>query len=217
MNLFDELNKIMGIGTDVTIVVRKAADDKMVVSTSFRNDAVKDEAKNLLQPFLLKGSPAELDEGFVREISTPLQESAGLQTSMQEFETAKKVAESKSAALAEQKKKEAEEAKKKKEQYKKFLDAAKTAQNERKWKDAITALTEAKKYAEQADIAKIEEGIQYCQNQDVPDLFGAMGAEPEGESPISDINVDTETGEVVEEPENEEGNNDDGDLPEDIQ
>lgn len=213
MTLFNELNRIMGVGTDVTIVVRKAADDKMIVSANFRNDAVKDDAKNYIQPFCSKGTPDELDEGFVASIATPLEESAGLQTSMQEFEAAKKVAESKSAALAEQKKKEAEEQEKRKEQFKKFVDAAKSAQNERKWKEAITALTEAKKFAEQADIAKVEEGIKYCQSQDVPDLFGGIEAEPEkGESPISDIDVDTETGEVIEEQDDDDDEKDD-DLP----
>ena len=90
MNMFEELNKIMGVGNDTTIVIRKLAEDKMTVSVNFRNNAVKDEAKDLLQPFIVSGTPAELDGGFVAEISKPIAESAGLQTSMQEFEAAKK-------------------------------------------------------------------------------------------------------------------------------
>ena len=173
MNMFEELNKIMGVGNDTTIVIRKLAEDKMTVSVNFRNNAVKDEAKDLLQPFIVSGTPAELDGGFVAEISKPIAESAGLQTSMQEFEAAKKVAEAKSAALADQKKKEKEEEKARKEQYTKYLDAAKKAQAERKWKEAISALTSAKEYADEADKAKCDEGIAYCKELDVPDLFSS--------------------------------------------
>jgi len=171
MDLFQELNKIMAVNTDTTIVVRKLSDEKMTVSVNFRNDAVKDDAKNLLQPFIVSGSPVELDEGFVPEISKPLAESAGLQSKMLEFEAAKKVAEAKSAALAEQKKKEAEEKKKRKESYNKLLDVAKTAQNEQRWRDAIKALNDAMEFAEESEKAKIKEGIAYCESRDVPSLF----------------------------------------------
>ena len=213
MNMFEELNKIMGVGNDTTIVIRKLAEDKMTVSVNFRNNAVKDEAKDLLQPFIVSGTPAELDGGFVAEISKPIAESAGLQTSMQEFEAAKKVAKAKSAALADQKKKEKEEEKARKEQYAKYLDAAKKAQAERKWKEAISALTSAKEFADEADKAKCDEGIAYCKEQDVPDLFSGdgFGEEETEAAPAQEQPAEEAPAEQEEAPEEQEQNDD---LPE---
>ena len=222
MNLFEELNKIMVANTDVTIVVRKLTDEKMTVSVNFRNEAVKDEAKNLLQPFIVSGSPVELDGGFVAEISKPLAESVGLQSKMQEFEAAKKVAEAKSAAMAEQKKKEEAEKKSRKEAYDKAMDAAKKAQDERKWKEAISALQKALEVAEPDKKAKIEEGIRWCKEQDVPDLFsmgGDAGEEAPAEAEVHEV-ADEQTGEVIatdapeEESEEQEEEEEKDDLPE---
>ena len=209
MNMFEELNKIMGVGNDTTIVIRKLAEDKMTVSVNFRNNAVKDEAKDLLQPFIVSGTPAELDGGFVAEISRPIAESAGLQTSMQEFEAAKKVAEAKSAALADQKEKEE---KARKEQYTKYLDAAKKAQAERKWKEAISALTSAKEFASEDDKAKCDEGIAYCKEQDVPDLFSGDGFGEETEAAHAQAQPAEEAPAEQEEAPEEQEQNDD--LPE---
>ena len=210
MNLFQELNKIMVPNTDTTIVVRKLSDEKMTVSVNFRNDAVKDDAKNLLQPFIVSGSPTELDEGFVQEMSKPIAESVGLQSKMLEFEAAKKVAEAKSA---EQKKKEADAEKARKESYNKHLDAAKKAQAERKWKEAIKSLTAALEFAKDDEKAKIKEGIAYCEAQDVPDLFGGFGSsEPEPEA-VHEV-VDEQAGEVVATDAEETEGQEEEDLPE---
>lgn len=215
MNLFQELNKIMVSNTDTTIVVRKLSDEKMTVSVNFRNDAVKDDAKNLLQPFIVSGSPTELDEGFVQEMSKPIAESVGLQSKMLEFEAAKKVAEAKSAALAEQKKKEEAAEKARKESYNKHLDAAKKAQAERKWKEAIKSLNAALEFAKDDEKAKIKEGIAYCEAQDVPDLFGGFGsAEPEPEPEAVHEVVDEQTGEVLATDSEEETEEGEEDLPE---
>lgn len=116
MELFKTLDAVLSQGEDATIVIRKKDDGKFVVSVLVSDSGLKDEAQKHLQPFVLKGTPDELDEGFLEAISAPVKESAGLLTSMKSFEKGKEKAEKESAAAKAKKAaddKRAEEEKKK--------------------------------------------------------------------------------------------------------
>ena len=199
--LFTTLAAILACGTDVTIVTRKNG-EKLIVSVSFRNDNVTDTAKELIAPFVVSGTPEELDAEFIEAIKQPLEQSAGLQTSMANFEAQKKIAEANSKAAAEAKKKEETEKKAAQDKVKKLLDEAAKAKAAKNWKKAITLLTEAKALAPESDKAKIGKELDECREKstvismfddfDNDDTAAETNAEPEDETPSDDEPVDDE-------------------------
>lgn len=196
MNLFKTIADTVGVNDDVTIVVRKNADGLLVASVRVENRSVKDGARNLIAPFVVKGTPEELDEGFVDALTAPLAQSAGLQTSMQHFEAAKKAAEAQSQAA----KAEADKAKKMKETAKKEVDgplkAADELKDAKKFGEAKKAYDKAKAKAEAAGLkeeaAKAKAGAELCSRNDVPDIFSAFGPKAEQEAPSDHQPADNE-------------------------
>ena len=96
MNIFKTIAGILGENDDVTIVVTKSAGGRLAVSTNFRNREVTDKARDLIAPFLVSGTPDELDAEYCGIIAEPLEQSSGIQTSMANFEASKKLAQAKS-------------------------------------------------------------------------------------------------------------------------
>lgn len=182
MELFKKIAEIIGANDDVTLVVRKTGPDALVVSVRVENRSVTDGAKALIPPFVVKGSPEELDAEFLDVIAQPLEESAGLQTSMQNFETSKKLAEAQSQAAkaaAEKAKKDREAAKTKVEAALKDADALKEA---RSYAEGRRAYAAAKDLAEKAGLSKeaalAKDGMAFCSDHDVPDMFAGLGDNP---------------------------------------
>src|ERR1700743_88773 len=68
---------------DINITIRRNADDKLYVSLYLNNAACGDNAQKLIPPMNLKGTPAELDEGFFASISAPLQTTSQLFVNME--------------------------------------------------------------------------------------------------------------------------------------
>ena len=181
MELFKKIAETIGANDDVTLVVRKTGPDALVVSVRVENRSVTDGAKALISPFVVKGSPEELDAGFLGVIAQPLEESTGLQTSMQNFETSKKLAESQSQAAkaqAEKAKKDRDSAKAKVAQTLADADALKDI---RKFADARKTYQTALDLAEKAGMTKeaslAKAGISFCIDNDVPDIFAGFGGE----------------------------------------
>lgn len=95
MELFKTLATLLACSTTMTIVVRQNKDGKMTVCTNFTDT---NGATDTLQPFMLKGSPEELDNGFIQAITEPAQAVNTLVSNIDAFK--------KSAAEAEKKAKE---------------------------------------------------------------------------------------------------------------
>ena len=202
MNLFKTLAGILCTNADVTIVVRKMADGRLVTSTRFSDNDVNDGAKDLIAPFNVSGSPEDLDSQFTDLIKEPLEQSSGIQTSMKNFEASKKVAQAKSAAASEAKRKEDSEKKAAKDKANKLLSEAKKLMDSRKWKEAKAKLTEALKLAESLKpaeaflTASIQSALDKCKKYDAPDIFSFGNAieEEEEEPSATDENPDGDPG-----------------------
>ena len=200
MNLFKTLAGILCTNADVTIVIRKMADGRLVTSTRFSNNDVNDDAKDLIAPFNVSGSPEDLDNQFTDLIKEPLEQSSGLQTSMKNFEASKKIAQAKSAAASEAKRKEDSEKKAAKDKANKLLSEAKKLMDSRKWKEAKAKLTEALKLAESLKpaeatlTASIQSALDKCKKYDAPDIFSFGNAieEEEEEPSATDGNPDND-------------------------
>lgn len=171
MNLFKTLAGVLKENADITIVVRKAADDKLTASVSFRNNNVKDPARDVIAPFVVSGTPEEMDTEFAGLIAQPLEQSAGIQTSMENFEASKKAAQAKSQAAAEAKKQAADEKKAAQSKVDKAIADAKRLILEKKWQEAKAVLETARSEnpnVRSADIAKM---LDTCAKNETPDIF----------------------------------------------
>ena len=198
MNLFKTLAGVLKENADITIVVRKGADDKLTASVSFRNNNVNDPARDVIAPFVVSGTPEEMDAEFAGLIAQPLEQSAGIQTSMENFEASKKAAQAKSQAAAEAKKKEAEEKKAAQGKVDKAIAEAKKLILEKKWAEAKTVLETARSEnpgVRSTDIAKM---LDTCAKNETPDIF-SFGNEEEPEEPEMTGTDEPETEETEEE------------------
>lgn len=200
MDLFKTIAGILSGDTDITIVVRKTASDKLVVSTNLRNQALEDPAKGVIAPFVVSGTPEELDAEYAGVITGPLEQSSGLQTSMKNFEASAKAAKAASKAAADLKQKEESAKREAKNAVTKLLSEADALSKQKKYGQAKEKYSEAAKAAEKAELKdelkKAKAGAAECARKDVPDIFGAF-ADPESED------TDAETPKEEEEPEGE--------------
>lgn len=94
------------------ITVKPIPENKLVVSVLF-SSTCGDEAAKLVPPIILKGTAAELDEGFFTALTSPVQQTAALFSNMDAFMVQKDQAEKQSQmAKAEQTRQQKEQAEK---------------------------------------------------------------------------------------------------------
>lgn len=180
---FQSMNQMMDPNVDITLVIRKSADGRMAVSVLPKSNTLKDEAQNSIVPLTLNGTPEELDSGFMQVVARPMQKASGLISNMAQFEAQadKAAASSKGAKVA--KAKETKEEKEKREKYEKNLKKAEDHIAAKRHKEAVDALTEARKYAKTEDLKSIDECLDEQKKlASQGDLF-AMMEEPDQAQP----------------------------------
>lgn len=173
------MSRMMTPDVDITLVIRKSADGRMAVSLLPKSNTLKNEAQNSIVPLTLNGTPEELDSGFLQVVSRSVQKTSGLITNMAQFEAqADKAASGKGARP-----KESKEEKDKREKYEKNLKKAQELIASKKHREAVAALTEARKYAKPGDIDTIDGQLEEQKKlAGQGDLF-AMMEEPEQAQP----------------------------------
>lgn len=182
MKLFKTLAAILSAELTAIIVIKKNANGKMTVISNFSTE--KGGVCDTLAPFTLKGTPEELDEGFLDAIKTPAETVSGLVSNIEAFQKSAQQAEKNAKAAAsktssqtsksisavdamkqadeERKRKEAE-AKARKENFDKAMSEAKVANAHGNYFTAealfnfAATLTDDKK--EKAEIAKLVKTI----------------------------------------------------------
>ena len=142
---FQSMNQMMNPNVDITLVIRKSADGRMAVSVLPKSNTLKDEAQNSIVPLTLNGTPEELDTGFMQVVGRPMQKASGLISNMAQFEAQADKAASSSKSAKEAKAKESKEEREKREKYEKNLKKAEEHIAAKKHKEAVDALTEARK------------------------------------------------------------------------
>ena len=144
---------------------------------------LKDEAQNNIVPLTLNGTPEELDTGFMQVVGRPMQKASGLISNMAQFEAQADKAASSSKGAKEAKAKESKEGREKREKYEKNLKKAEEHIAAKRHKEAVDALTEARKYAKPDDLKTIDERLDEQKKLvGQGDLFAMMG-EPEQAQP----------------------------------
>lgn len=177
------MNQMMTPNVDITLVIRKSAEGRMAVSVLPKSNTLKDEAQNSIVPLTLNGTPEELDSGFMQVVARPMQKASGLISNMAQFEAQANKAASSSKGAKEAKTKESKEDREKCEKYEKNLKKAEEHIAAKRHKEAVDALTEARKYAKPDDLKTIDERLDEQKKLvGQGDLF-AMMEEPEQAQP----------------------------------
>jgi PRTRC genetic system protein E len=96
--MFTEISTLLKEGEMLSMNIRKNGSEMIVVVLP-KVENVKDPAVEQLIPLNLKGSPEELDAGFIEAIQFPVQKSTGLMTNMAEYEKAAEKAAQESKAV----------------------------------------------------------------------------------------------------------------------
>jgi PRTRC genetic system protein E len=156
---FTQINQMMNQGVDITLVIRKK-DGTLTVSAMPKANGLKDEAQNHIVPFVVTGTPEELDMGFIQAICQPIQKVSGLLTNMSSFEQQADKAEANSKAAKDIKDKEAKIAKEKKEKFDKHMKNAEDFESQKRYSEALLNLQQAKAFAIQQGLKQIEEKIK---------------------------------------------------------
>lgn len=181
---FQSINQMMSSGADITLVIRKSAEGRMAVSVLPKSNALKGETQNSIVPLTVSGLPEELDAGFLQTVFRPVQKVSGLITNMVQFEAQ---AEKAAASGKGTKSKESKEDKEKREKYEKSLKKAQELITAKKHKEAVDALTEARKYAIPEDQKKIDGMLEEQKKlMSQGDLFAMMEepAQPQTQQPV---------------------------------
>lgn len=129
--MFTEISNLLKDGEILRINIMKTG-ETLVVTVLPKSGEVKDPAAELLIPLNLKGSPKELDAGFIEAIRSPVIKSTSLMTNMAEYE--------KSAEKATQ---ESKAEKDRTDKIAKYIKEAETAEKANKHKEALSAYTKA--------------------------------------------------------------------------
>lgn len=170
------MNQMMNPNVDITLVIRKSADGRMAVSVLPKSNTLKDEAQNSIVPLTLNGTPEELDTSFMQVVGRPMQKASGLISNMAQFEAQASKAASSSKGAKEAKAKESKEDREKREKYEKNLKKAEEHIAAKRHKEAVDALTEARKYAKPGDLKAIDERLDEQKKLvGQGDLFAMMG------------------------------------------
>ncbi|MDY3141770.1 MAG: PRTRC system protein E [Parabacteroides sp.] len=181
---FQSINQMMSSGVDITLVIRKSAEGRMAVSVLPKSNALKGETQNSIVPLTVSGLPEELDAGFLQTVFRPVQKVSGLIANMEQFEAQAEKAASSGKGT---KSKESKEDKEKREKYEKSLKKAQELITAKKHKEAVDALTEARKYANPEEQKKIDEMLEEQKKlMSQGDLFAMMEepTQPQTQQPV---------------------------------
>jgi PRTRC genetic system protein E len=152
-NFFERLSSL-NVNADFKISIQKKQNDAWLVSVLVLNEKVEDEAKNAIPPMILQGTTKELDEGFFPAIEVPVQKTATLLSSMQQYLDELENAKQESKMMREkedaEKKQKGERAKKFEEQMKKVVEL----EEKEKFGEAITQLPKPDKFPEHTEEIK---------------------------------------------------------------
>ena len=129
--MFTEISTLLNDRGTLCINIIKTG-ETLAVTVFPQSKEVKDPAAKQLIPLVLKGTPEELDTGFIEAIKEPVQKSVGLLTNMAAYEKS-----------VEKTNRESKEKKDKKDKIAKHIRDAEAAEKAGKAKEALAFYTQA--------------------------------------------------------------------------
>ncbi|MBS1532554.1 MAG: PRTRC system protein E [Bacteroidetes bacterium] len=167
-NFFQSIADLRVAG-DWKITIANEEAGRLIVSVHFYNEQVGDEARKLIPPLLLKGTPAEIDAGFFEAIAAPVQETAQLLVNMEQYRQQQEQARKQSQMEKDKAEKAEKERKERQKRVDEALKKVDELEAEGKYRDAWLKVPDPADHPEQAEaLAKRKTELA---KQFAPDLF----------------------------------------------
>jgi PRTRC genetic system protein E len=174
-NFFKQLAAIGAQGS-YNISIKQTKENTLIVSLLLNNEGCGDNARLLIPPVVLKGTPEDLDEGFFSTISEPIKVTSELFVNMEAYMKQQEIAIknskiekdkiAKSVKVVKEEKDERSEAQKKYDTLMKKVD---DLEAEGKYKEAWMKVPDPSEYPEQAEL--LRERRSELSSQFAPSLF----------------------------------------------
>lgn len=165
---FQSLSPFITSGT-IKLVIKKSEAEELIASVLFENDRSGDNAMKLIPPFIIRGTPEEMDNTFFAELSAPAHLTIDLLTNAEAYlkQLEKAKVESKMEKdKADGEKKVREEMRKKFESLMKSVD---DLEGDKKIKEAIDLLHKSPELGEYQD--HIKKRMNSLQQKFQPTMF----------------------------------------------
>ena len=133
------------------IVISQTIENNLIVSVLLCNEQCGDDARKLIPPILLKGSPKEIDEGFLNAIEAPVKVTSQLFVNMESYLKQQELAQLESKLEKDKVAKAASNKTDKEKKYETALKKVDELEAEGKFKEAWMKVPEATEYPEHAD------------------------------------------------------------------
>jgi len=199
-NFFNQIQQLDFTG-NLQLMITKGAESNLIVTVLLKNEQCGDSAKNLIPPLTFNATAQEFDEGFIQQITAPVQKVSGLMVDMEKFQKQLDEAKAQSAiekAKAEKEKKE-QEAKDKK--FKQAMDKVDELEKEGKFREAWIKVPDIAEYPEKADELR-KRKTSLSDKFATPSLFGATEETAPEPPQVAEATADCPT-DLTDEDENE--------------
>lgn len=186
---------------NLQLTITKGAESNLIVSVLLLNEECGDSAKNLISPLTFNATAQEFDEGFIQQITAPVQKVSGLMVDMDKFQKQLDEAKAQSAiekAKAEKEKKEQEIKDKK---FKQAIDKVDELEKEGKFREAWIKVPDIAEYPEKADELR-KRKTSLSDKFATPSLFGATEETAPEPPQVAETTADCPT-DLTDEDENE--------------
>ena len=171
-NFFSQIQQLDFTG-NLQLTITKGAESNLIVTVLLLNEQCGDSAKNLIPPLTFNATSQEFDEGFIQQITTPVQKVSGLMVDMEKFQKQLDEAKAQSAIEKTKAEKEKKEQEAKDKKFKQAMDKADELEKEGKFRDAWMKVPDLTEFPEKADEIR-KRKTSLSDKFATPSLFGAM-------------------------------------------
>lgn len=170
-NFFSQIQQLDFTGV-LQLNISKGIENNLIVSVLLNNEQCGDNAKNLIPPLTFNATPQEFDEGFIQQITTPMQKVSGLMVDMEKFQKQLDEAKKQSAIEKTKAEKEKKEQEAKDKKFKLTMDKVDELEKEGKFREAWIKVPNREEFPEKAD--ELSKRRSALSAKFEPNLFGVM-------------------------------------------
>jgi PRTRC genetic system protein E len=152
-NFFTSIQDL-NVNGDWKISITKDEKNNWIVSVLFYNEKIGDDARKIIPPMILKGTPEELDEGFFDSIIVPVEKASGLFANMEHYLKQLEEARLKSKMEKDKEDKEKKEKEERKKKYEAAMKKVTELETEKKFGEAIGAMPKTEDFPEHVEEIK---------------------------------------------------------------
>ena len=170
-NFFSQIQQLDFTG-NLQLTITKVAESNLIVTVLLLNEQCGDSAKNLIPPLTFNATSQEFDEGFIQQITTPVQKVSGLMVDMEKFQKQLDEAKAQSAIEKTKAEKEKKEQEAKDKKFKDSMAKVDELEKEGKFREAWIKVPDIAEYPEKADELR-KPKTSLSDKFATPSLFGA--------------------------------------------